>query len=59
MKKIKYSIEHNKVFANVIDTRYDLIVNFWGIYTGTSKKDCLEWLKRHKKEIKDAKKNRI
>lgn len=53
MKKIIYTIEHNMVFKNVYDEELNLIVNFKGIYKGTSKKDCETWLKNYK-EVDDV-----
>ena len=57
MKKIVYTIEHNTVFKNVYDEELDLIVNFKGIYKGTSKKDCEAWLKGYKAGLRKEKRS--
>lgn len=49
MKKITYSVENRTVWKNVYDTKLGIIVNFIGIYKGSSKKDCEEWLKNYRK----------
>ncbi len=55
MKKIIYSIENRIVWKNLYDTRLHVILNFIGIYRGSSKKDCCNWMK--KKKMKEGKIN--
>lgn len=50
MKKVVYSIENKRVFCNIYDTKYKVILNFYAIYRGNTKKDCEAWLKKYKKE---------
>lgn len=50
MKKIVYTIENRVVFANLYDTKLKIILNFWGLYRGDTKKDCEAWLKKYKEE---------
>lgn len=54
LKKIKYSIEHRKVWANIYDTKLDCIMNFWCLYEGDTKKDCEIWLKNYKRGLKNG-----
>lgn len=56
MKKITYSIQNNMVLINVFDTELDLVVNFQGIYKGSSRKDCETWLKGYKAGLKKGRK---
>lgn len=54
MKKIRYSIENKTVWKDLFDTKLGCVMNFKGIYTGTSKKDCEKWLKKHKRGLRNA-----
>lgn len=48
MKKVKYTIEKNMVFENIIDTESGVIVNFNKLYHGRNEEECREWIKQHK-----------
>ena len=52
MKKIKYRISNNTVYAEVYDTELEMIMNFTSLYKGKNKEQCEAWLKRHKKKVR-------
>lgn len=52
MKKIRYRISNNTVFAEVYDTELEMVMNFTSLYKGKNKEQCEAWLKRHKKKVK-------
>jgi hypothetical protein len=55
-KRFRYVIDKHTVWLELVENGVPMACK--GVYTGTSKKDCEEWLKSHKKEeFRNAKKS--
>ncbi len=48
-KKFRYSISKNRVWKDLVEIKYNLVVNSICVYQGTSKKDCEAWIKNNGK----------
>ena len=48
--KRRYTIEKKKVWLEVVEPKYNIVMAFKCVYTGKNKKDCEEWMKGHQLE---------